>query len=158
LYREQRRYAEAEPLYKRAVAINEKALGAEHPSVATDLNNLAELYRNQARYADAELLWKRALTIWDKALGSDHPNFGTTLSNLALLYYVQGDWPRAADFYRRSSDVVVRRARRGNDDVGRAVIGNGRSEVEQLSFRFLALVKVANRLASDGRAPWMPAW
>ncbi len=37
--------ADAEPLYKRALAIWEKALGPEHPHVAASLNNLAELYR-----------------------------------------------------------------------------------------------------------------
>ena len=56
MYRDQARYAEAEPLHKRALAIREKALGAEHPDVATNLNNLAELYRDQARYAEADSL------------------------------------------------------------------------------------------------------
>ena len=37
-------YAKAEPLFKRALAIREKALGPEHPDVATSLNNLALLY------------------------------------------------------------------------------------------------------------------
>ncbi|CAM9878567.1 unnamed protein product, partial [Laminaria digitata] len=36
-------YTEAGPLYKRSLAIKEKALGPEHPSVATSINNLAEL-------------------------------------------------------------------------------------------------------------------
>ncbi|CAN0575198.1 unnamed protein product, partial [Laminaria digitata] len=40
-------YAEAGPLYERSLAIKEKALGREHPSVATSLNNLAELFRTQ---------------------------------------------------------------------------------------------------------------
>ena len=31
----QGRYADAEPLYKRALAIDEKALGPDHPDVAT---------------------------------------------------------------------------------------------------------------------------
>ena len=34
LYANQGRYAEAEPLLRRALAINEKALGSEHPSLA----------------------------------------------------------------------------------------------------------------------------
>ncbi|CAN0560911.1 unnamed protein product, partial [Laminaria digitata] len=42
-------YAEAGPLYKRTLAIYEKALGPEHPSVATSLNNLAVLLENQVR-------------------------------------------------------------------------------------------------------------
>ena len=44
LYRYQGRYAEAEPLYKRSLAIREKALGPDHPDVAISLNNLASLY------------------------------------------------------------------------------------------------------------------
>ena len=49
LYEAQGRYAEAEPLYKRALAIYEKALGPEHPNVATSLHNLALLYEAQSR-------------------------------------------------------------------------------------------------------------
>ncbi len=50
LYQAQGKYAEAEPLYKRALAIDEKALGPEHPNVANDLSNLAILYQtNQKR-------------------------------------------------------------------------------------------------------------
>ena len=63
LYKEQGRYADAEPLYKRALAIDEKAVGPDHPDVATSLNNLAALYKEQGRYADAEPLYKRALAI-----------------------------------------------------------------------------------------------
>ena len=39
----QGKYDEAKPLYERAIAIDEKALGPDHPGVATDLNNLAGL-------------------------------------------------------------------------------------------------------------------
>ena len=47
LYKEQGRYADAEPLYKRLMAINEKALGPDHPSVALALNDLAELSKKR---------------------------------------------------------------------------------------------------------------
>ena len=63
LYDDQGRYADAEPLYKRSLAIWEKALGPDHPDVATALNNLAALYDDQGRYADAEPLYKRSLAI-----------------------------------------------------------------------------------------------
>jgi tetratricopeptide (TPR) repeat protein len=43
LYGAQGRYARAEPLYQRALAIREKALGPDHPDVATSLSNLAQL-------------------------------------------------------------------------------------------------------------------
>ena len=61
LYKAQGQYAQAEPLYKRALAIREKALGPDHPDVAQSLNNLADLYSAQGRHADAEPLYKRAL-------------------------------------------------------------------------------------------------
>jgi hypothetical protein len=32
---------EAEPLYRRALAIDEQSFGPDHPNVGTDLNNLA---------------------------------------------------------------------------------------------------------------------
>jgi tetratricopeptide (TPR) repeat protein len=34
---------EAEPLYRRALAIDEQSFGPDHPNVGTDLNNLAAL-------------------------------------------------------------------------------------------------------------------
>ena len=43
LLRATNRLAEAEPLYRRALAIDEKSFGPEHPDVARDLNNLAAL-------------------------------------------------------------------------------------------------------------------
>jgi tetratricopeptide (TPR) repeat protein len=70
LYADQGRYADAEPLQKRALAIREKARGPDDPDVATSLNNLAELYRKQGRYADAEPLYKR-LAIMGKTLDPD---------------------------------------------------------------------------------------
>ena len=41
----QMKLAEAEPLYQRAITIREKALGPDHPQVATGLNNLALLLK-----------------------------------------------------------------------------------------------------------------
>jgi tetratricopeptide (TPR) repeat protein len=63
VYANQARYSEAEPLYKRALAIWEKALGSEHPHVAQCLNNLAIVYYQQGHYAEAERLYKRALAV-----------------------------------------------------------------------------------------------
>ncbi len=41
----QGKYAEAEPLLKRALAIREKVLRPEHPHVAQSLNNYAAFLR-----------------------------------------------------------------------------------------------------------------
>jgi len=54
LYQHQGKYADAEPLYKEALAGSQKALGLEHPYTLTSMNNLAFLYRHQGKYTDAE--------------------------------------------------------------------------------------------------------
>jgi CHAT domain-containing protein len=94
------KFAEAIPLAQQALAIDEKALGPDHPDVATGLNNLAELYRNQGRYVEAETLLKRALAIYEKALGPDHPDVAQSLNNLARLYYDQGRYADALPLVR----------------------------------------------------------
>ena len=82
--------------------IFEKALGPDHPSVASALNNLASLYKEEARYADAEPLYKRALAIREKALGPDHPDVAQSLNNLADLYSAQGRHADAEPLYKRA--------------------------------------------------------
>ena len=78
-------YAEAEPLYQRALEIHKKALGREHPGVATDLNNLAALYRAQGKYDEAQPLHQRALAIWERRSGGSIPTWPPPLA-IALLY------------------------------------------------------------------------
>jgi hypothetical protein len=84
-------YAAARPLYERALAICEKALGPEHPSTATSLNNLASLLQDQGDLAGARPLFERALAIREKALGPEHPSTAQSLNNLASLLQDQGD-------------------------------------------------------------------
>jgi Tetratricopeptide repeat len=76
---------EAEPLYVRSLAISEEQLGANHPSTATSLNNLAGLYESTGRYLEAEPLYVRSLQIAESTLGVDHPNTKTIRENLEIL-------------------------------------------------------------------------
>ena len=92
---QQGQYSEAVKVAEKALKVAEDTFGANHPNVATSLNNLAELYRAQGRYADAEPLYKRALAIQEKALESNHPYVATSLNNLALLYKTQGRYAEA---------------------------------------------------------------
>jgi tetratricopeptide (TPR) repeat protein len=85
----QGRYADAAPLHKRSLAINEKTLGPDHPNVALSLHNLAAFYVNQGRYADGEPLYLRSLAIKEKALGPDPPDVGACGRISFLLYRLQ---------------------------------------------------------------------
>ncbi len=63
LYQAQGKYAEAEPHYKRSLAIKDKVLGSEHPSVATSLENYAALLRKTGRGTEATKMEARAKAI-----------------------------------------------------------------------------------------------
>ena len=102
LYQSQGRYGDAEPLIRRSLAILEKALGPDHPSVATGVNNLALLYRAQGRYAEAEPLYKRSLGIAEKALGPEHPHVAQSLENYAALLRKTGRDAEAARMETRA--------------------------------------------------------
>ncbi len=95
-------YAGAEPLMRRALAIDEKALGPDRPEVATDLNNLAGLLDDKGDYPGAEPLYRRALAIREKALGPDHPDVAQSLNNLAELLRTKGDYAGAEPLMRRA--------------------------------------------------------
>ena len=62
-------YARAEPLYRRALAIDEASLGKDHPAVARDLNNLAVLLGDTNRLSETEPLYRRALAINEASFG-----------------------------------------------------------------------------------------
>jgi tetratricopeptide (TPR) repeat protein len=63
LYYEQGKYAEAEPLYQRALKIDEKALGPDHPKVAAIAENLARTLRKLGRDQEAKVYEEQAAKI-----------------------------------------------------------------------------------------------
>ena len=106
-------YAAARPLYERALAISEKALGPDHPDTAARLNNLASLLHAQGDFAAARPLYERALATRERALGPDHPNTATSLGSLGALLQVQGDFAAARLLFERA--LAIREKRLGAD-------------------------------------------
>ena len=63
LYRTLGRYADAEPVYERALAVTEASLGPDDPTLAMVLENYALLLRTTGRTAAADELEVRAKAI-----------------------------------------------------------------------------------------------
>jgi tetratricopeptide (TPR) repeat protein len=95
-------FAEAEPLLRRALALDEKRFGLNHPNVATCLNNLAALLHDTNRLKEAEILYRRALAIDAQSFGWNHPRVATHLNNLAQLLQATDRLEEAEPFYRRA--------------------------------------------------------
>ena len=115
------KFSEAVALAQQALAIREKALGPDHPDVATSLNDLANLYLQQGRYADGVPLAQRSLAIRDKALGSDRREVAASLGTLALLYKLQGRYVDAGPLYKRSLAIYEKALGPDHPDVARTL-------------------------------------
>jgi tetratricopeptide (TPR) repeat protein len=96
------RYAEAEPLYQRALHIMEQQLGPEHPDMTWSLNGLANNFREQGKYGEVEPLYQRALRIMEQQLGPEHPQVAQSLIGLGNIYSEQGKYGEAEPFYQRA--------------------------------------------------------
>ncbi|KAF6804850.1 NB-ARC and TPR domain protein [Colletotrichum musicola] len=102
LYSSQGRLKEAEAMYERALQGKEKALGPDHTSTLSTVNNLGILYKDQGRLKEAEAMYERALQGKEKALGPDHTSTLDTVNNLGSLYKDQGRLKEAEAMYERA--------------------------------------------------------
>ncbi len=76
----------ATSFFERALAIYEKVLPADHPDLATSINNLGFDRYRLGQYEEAEALYQRALDIRERVLPENHPAIADTVNNLAELY------------------------------------------------------------------------
>jgi len=150
LHEAQGHFSEAESLFKRSLAVREKALGPDQPAVANAVSNLGTLYRFQGRDAEAESLYRRALAIDEQTLGPDHPHLSVDFNNLADLYFSRRDWVRAADYWQKSTRVIIKRVQNGRI-VGEAQTARRKTEVTQVGSRFWGLLKSGYRLEAKQR-------
>lgn len=106
------RLADAEPLLRQALAIDEANLGPDHPEVARGLDKLAALLRATNRFEEAEPLLRRALSIDEASLGIDHPTVAIRLNHLATLLRQTNRFEEAEPLLRRA--LSIDEASRGN--------------------------------------------
>lgn len=96
----QSHYEKGEQYYQRMIAVDEKALGPNHPALANDLNELGLFYISQQRFKEAEPLLMSALSIYEKVYGADNILTIKTGASLAFIDYHLGRIEQAAALYR----------------------------------------------------------
>ena len=118
---------------RRALSIDEKSYGRDHPEVAANLNNLAQLLQATNRLGEAEPLNWRALAIHEKSYGPDHPNVAICLNNLARLLQATDRLGEAEPLLRRSLLILAEfRHRTGYEHPSLTVVrGNYESLLEK---------------------------
>lgn len=108
-------YDKAITLYEKSLEIYKDILEEEHPTIATNYNDLAGVYVRQGEYDKAENLYKKGLEIQEKVLGEN--NFYTTCiySNIAYIYRRQGKYEQARELIEKC--VKIREHLFGKDHI-----------------------------------------
>lgn len=105
LYKEGK-FDKALVLAKRVAEIREKALGVDHPSVATSLYNVAILLLAKGKYDDAAQFLQRVIEIKEKSLGVMHPDVGKILEEYACLLWGRGKKDEAEKIEKRIGRIL----------------------------------------------------
>ena len=98
-------HADAEPLMRRALQIDEQSYGENHSSVAIRLNNLVGLLKATNRLVEAEPLMLRSLQIDEQSYGENHPSVARDLNNLAQLLKATNRLADAEPLMRRALQI-----------------------------------------------------
>lgn len=99
---EQPRYKAAESQYERMIATDINSLGPHHPSVANDMNGLAQLYISQSRFSEARNLLIKALAVYEAAYGERNTLTINTRAALASCEAALGNFTQALESYNKA--------------------------------------------------------
>jgi eukaryotic-like serine/threonine-protein kinase len=90
----------AKQAYERALEIDRRVLGDDHPKVAFRLQNLAIVAQNSGELNEAEALYRDALQRDERSYGDRHPETAVTKGNYGLLLQREGRLAEAEPLLR----------------------------------------------------------
>lgn len=104
-----KRYAAAESLQQKALAVFLKAYGEKHFAVAVSLHNVGAMLYAQDKNQEAEKYLRRALAVKEQVLKPGNLSIAHTLDQLATVLAAQGR-EIEAEKYRRRAEGIRQRA------------------------------------------------
>jgi CHAT domain-containing protein len=133
-------WAEAERLYRTAVDMWSKTLGADHAFVARGLDGLADVVASQGRFDEARRLYEQVLAMRRRTLKPAHPQIAWTLASLAAVTWKAGEPAAAARFADEAVAVF-----------GKSGAGDEPDRYPQ-ALELKGLLQASNGRVRDGRA------
>ncbi len=97
---------EALAALERALAIRRRALGPDHPGVASLYHQLGDAYLALRDPGRAREAYGKALAIDRKVLGERHPHVASDLKGLAEAYRLEGKGAEAQALYRKALEIA----------------------------------------------------
>ena len=102
---DQRKYGEAEVLYREALEMQRKLLGEDHPDVALALNNLAFVSYGKGDLDASISMSKESLEMYQRTVGNEHPLVARGMSNLASWEMEKNNFASAELLLRQALDL-----------------------------------------------------
>lgn len=133
VYEAERRYAEAECMSRKAVALFQASGKEKSAEAAFALNNLGTLRLRANDPQAAARYLEEAVTIWEARLGPSHPIYAQGLSNLAYVYGVLGRTADSDRLWNRALGIVESSA--GKQHVSYGILLAGYAECLKKSGR-----------------------
>ena len=101
-------YSQSQSLLTRALEIQRRVLGPEHPSTLGTMQSLSDIYLYQGRYAEAEKLLRDTLDTRRRILGPDHPDTLKSMNDLGLVFIAEGRFADAEKVLRDALEIKTR--------------------------------------------------
>jgi eukaryotic-like serine/threonine-protein kinase len=98
----------AKQTYERALEIDRRVLGDDHPRVAMRLDNLAFVAQSMGDLKLAESLYGDAIRRDERAYGDNHPATGAARGNYGLLLQREGRLTEAEPLLRSALDIELK--------------------------------------------------
>jgi len=101
-------YTESESLFRRAMEIQRRVLGARDPATLTSMDSLAGTLNKQSRYPEAEKLERQTIDARRSKLGSEHRDTLRSMNLLALILNNEGRYAEAEALHRQMIETARR--------------------------------------------------
>ena len=96
---------EASEMQQQVLAMVERSLDPEHPTVGATHFNLGSTLRKLGRLDEATAHFLRAVEIWEAGLGPSYPRLSYPLVGLARVSLAQRRYREAQQFAQRAMDI-----------------------------------------------------
>jgi CHAT domain-containing protein len=104
-FRAQGKFAAAQPLYEKALAIRRRLLTDDHPDTAAGYDGVALNLNAQGKYAAAQPLYEKALEIRRRLLTDDHTATALSYNNVAYNLNAQGKYAAAQPLFEKALEI-----------------------------------------------------
>lgn len=128
LYRDQSKYAEAEPLLIRSLRLRESTSGPESAEALGSVDSLAYVEFGLRKLPETEALYKRLLALWIKNAGEDHPMVALTLDKMSEFYAYQQRYAEAREAAQKALSMRVRVHLASLNQAGRVLVMEAKLE------------------------------